>query len=176
MPNEHPGVTVSLMKLYLLRHADAEAGSPDSARRLTKKGEDQVRQLARFLKKNEFAGLVEIRHSALTRAVQTARLFKDGLSLNVPLVVSDALRPEDDPRVIARELAAIDGDIMLVGHNPYMETMASLLLGAPAGNSLVEFKKAGLLCLERLTPTRADPGHLPVGDWLLAWYVIPRLL
>ena len=41
------------MELILWRHAEAEDGSPDAARKLTAKGEKQAQKLARWLKERD---------------------------------------------------------------------------------------------------------------------------
>jgi phosphohistidine phosphatase SixA len=162
------------MNLYLLRHAEAEPGDSDADRRLTRKGEKQVEQLAKFLRKHDVElEIDEIWHSPLVRAVATAEIFQKELGLDAQLHEAPGLRPEDDPRPMALRLACSRKSVLVVGHNPHFEYLASCLLGGSASPVLIDFKKCGLLHLERAE----DPGRArPLGHWILSWYLIPRLL
>ena len=162
------------MNLYLLRHAEAEPGDSDSDRRLTRKGEKQTEQLAKFLRKHEVElDIREIWPSPLVRAVATAEIFKKELGLDVPLLEAPGLRPEDDPRPMALRLACSRKSVLVVGHNPHFELLASCLLSGSTTPVLIDFKKTGLLHLERAE----EPGRArPLGHWILSWYLIPKLL
>lgn len=162
------------MNLYLLRHAEAEPSNSDADRRLTRKGEKQTEQLAKFLRKHEVElDIREIWHSPLVRAVQTAEIFKNELGLEAPLLEAPGLRPEDDPRPMGLRLACSRKSVLAVGHNPHFESLASCLLSGTTTPVLIDFKKSGLLHLERAE----EPGKArPLGHWILSWYIIPRLL
>jgi phosphohistidine phosphatase SixA len=162
------------MNLYLLRHAEAEPGDADADRRLTRKGEKQVDLLATFLRKHEVElDVREIWHSPLLRAVQTAEIFRRELELPAPLHEAPGLRPEDDPRPMALRLACSRKSVLVVGHNPHFEALASCLLSGQTDPVLLDFKKCGLLHLERAE----DPGrNRPLGHWILGWYLVPKLL
>ncbi|MBC2594283.1 phosphohistidine phosphatase SixA [Ruficoccus amylovorans] len=161
------------MRLYLLRHAEAENTAPDETRELTAKGEKTLRKLCQTLKPEEFDGVRKLCHSPLTRAVQTARLFKDFLKLSQPLQERAGLRPEDNPFVWLRELAEDEDDLMFIGHNPHLSILADALMLQSREGGLITFRKAGLLCLRRLCPpSRA----LPYGEWTLEWFIVPRVL
>ncbi|HVU38777.1 MAG TPA: phosphohistidine phosphatase SixA [Opitutales bacterium] len=162
------------MNLYLLRHAEAEPGDSDADRRLTRKGEKQTEQLAKFLRKHEVElDIREIWHSPLVRAVQTAEIFKNEVGLEAPLLEAPGLRPADDPRPMGLRLACSRKSVLVVGHNPHFELLASCLLSGATSPVLIDFKKSGLLHLERAE----EPGKArPLGHWILSWYIIPRLL
>jgi phosphohistidine phosphatase len=162
------------VNLYLLRHADAEPGEPDATRRLTRKGEKQVEHLADFLRKHEVElDIREVWHSPLVRAVQTAEIFQKELKLDAPLMEAPGLRPEEDPRPMALRLACSRKSVLVVGHNPHFEALASCLFSGTTQPILIDFKKCGLLRLERAE----EPGrNRPLGHWILSWYLIPRIL
>lgn len=162
------------VNLYLLRHAEAEPGEPDATRRLTRKGEKQVENLAAHLHKHEVElEIDEVWHSPLLRAVQTAEILHKELELEAPLMEAPGLRPEDDPRPMALRLACSRKSVLVVGHNPHFEALASCLLSGATNPILIDFKKCGLLHLERAE----EPGrNRPLGHWILAWYLIPRIL
>ncbi|WP_309385920.1 phosphohistidine phosphatase SixA [Cerasicoccus frondis] len=162
------------MKLFLLRHAEATYDAPtDQARELTPKGERSIDKLCGRLKAKEFANLPALHHSTLVRARQTAELFRDGLQLDVPLKEMPGLAPMDDPLALSDWLHEGGEDRMLVGHNPHLSILASWLLTGNAFTDCIDFKKTGLLCLERGSPPRADR---PAGVWIMNWFVIPRAL
>lgn len=162
------------VKLYLLRHAEAEPDEPDAERRLTAKGERQVHQLAVYLLKRDVPlEIKEIWHSPLVRAVETADLFKKELKLDAPALNAPGLLPEDDPRPMALRLACARKSVLVVGHNPQFEALASCLLSGGTQPILIDFKKCGLLHLERAdSPTRSRP----LGTWVMGWYLVPKLL
>ncbi len=162
------------MKLYLLRHAEASYDANcDEDRELTRKGEKSIMALAALLKAKEFSGLKDIWHSSLVRARQTAELFNEDMQLDLPLKESDSLKPSDPPLLLLDEYLEASHDLMLVGHNPHLTLLASALLTGDASSICVEFKKSGLLCLERAAPATLER---PTGQWVLRWYVVPKIV
>ena len=124
--------------IWLLRHAEAEDGSPDSARRLTQKGEKQARTAGKALK----ALGIELDlcvTSPRVRAEQTARLACEPLEVEVS--VDDRLSggPFD-----AEDLAAGLDNVLLVGHDPDFSMAVHELTGAQ-----VRMKKGGLAGIDR---------------------------
>src|SRR5213594_989237 len=101
------------MDLILWRHADAEGGKPDSARKLTERGGEQARRVAAWLKPRLPRGC-EVLVSPATRAQQTA------LALGVPFVTSPAVGTDArlDDVITAAEWPARSGAILMVGHQP----------------------------------------------------------
>lgn len=161
------------MKLFLLRHAEAEATWPDFERKLTPKGEHSIQRLAQHLDPSIFKDLNAIAHSPLVRAKQTAELFQKHLNLDIPLVETEGLTPEDNPMAIIRTLSSAQNDVILIGHNPYLTLLSHFLLTGNLQNRLFDFKKSGFLCLERLTP--AQPNNTG-GVWELKSYLTPKFL
>ncbi|HLJ69194.1 MAG TPA: phosphohistidine phosphatase SixA [Chloroflexota bacterium] len=149
--------------LYLVRHGKAEEGLYDDARRLTAGGRKAVRRAAERL---AAAGVTvdRIEHSGLTRAQETAEILADLLGGELNAV--SGLRPGDDVRPMAQWLAAeADGNVMLVGHLPFMERLVSYLLTGDADAAAVHFRTATIAALE-----------LQGGSWALEWLLPPRLL
>ena len=116
------------MDLILWRHADAEAGSPDSARKLTEHGREQARRVAAWLKPR-LPGSCEILVSPAARAQQTAQ------ALGVAFMTAPAVGPDAAAFDV---IAAVDWParpraVMLVGHQPTLGRVAAMLLsGAQA--------------------------------------------
>jgi phosphohistidine phosphatase len=124
--------------IWLLRHAEAEAGSPDAARLLTPKGEEQARTAGAALK----ALGVELDiclSSPRVRAEQTARLACEALGVEVAIDDRLSEGPFD-----ATELAAGFDNVMLVGHDPDFSMAVHDMTGAQ-----VRMKKGGLAGVDR---------------------------
>jgi phosphohistidine phosphatase len=124
--------------IWLLRHGDAEDGSPDEQRRLTEKGERQARAAGAALKALgvEPAACLS---SPRVRAADTAKLACESLGAEVELV--DALSGGSfDPEELA---AGHDGDVILVGHEPDFSDAVQRLTGAR-----VDLKKGGVAAVE----------------------------
>lgn len=155
------------MRVYLLRHAEAAPGIPDAARALTDRGRAQVDAVASALNWSFLKELKHIEHSGLVRARQTAERLVGTLGAEVPLQVRPGIRPNDDPFMIALDLATSKEDRMLVGHNPHLSRLGGLLLGGGTEVPLV-LKKAGLVVLERSRPVSKE--H-PLAHWTLLWAI-----
>ena len=125
--------------IWLLRHGDAEQGSPDSERPLTEKGREQSRWAGAALK----AIGVEIDaclSSPKVRAAETARLACEPVGVEPQLEPKLAGGPFD-----AEALAAgLGDDVMLVGHDPDFSRAVHDLTGAQ-----VRMKKGGLAGVDR---------------------------
>jgi len=111
------------MDLILWRHAEAEAGSPDSARKLTEHGREQARRIAAWLKPR-LPGNCEILVSPAARAQQTAS------ALGVRFATSPAVGTD---AVAVDIISAIDWPVrseatLIVGHQPTLGRLAALLL------------------------------------------------
>jgi phosphohistidine phosphatase len=125
--------------IWLLRHAEAEDGSPDAERPLTKKGREQSRRAGEAL-----AALgVKIDaclSSPKVRAADTAKIACESLSVEVQLEPRLAGGPFD-----AEALAAGLGDeVLLVGHDPDFSTAVHDMTGAQ-----VRLKKGGLAGVQK---------------------------
>jgi phosphohistidine phosphatase len=124
--------------IWLLRHGDAERGSPDAERPLTDKGRRQARAAGAALRELG----VEI-DACLTspkkRAAETAVLACEPLGVE----------PQDEPKLAGGrfdpvELAAGNGDeVLLVGHEPDFSNAVRDLTGAD-----VDLKKGGLAAVD----------------------------
>src|SRR4051812_28759410 len=123
--------------IWLLRHGDAEDGSPDAERRLTDKGERQARAAGRALKKLGVQ-IDACLASPKVRAADTAKLACEPLGVDVKLEPKLAGGPFH-----AEELAAGLGDVLLVGHDPDFSMSIHEMTGAQ-----VRMKKGGIAAVE----------------------------
>ena len=87
--------------------------------------------------------IAEIRHSGKLRAQQTAEIFAE--FLGVQAQATPGLAPKDDVVGIAGEIESEEGDIMLVGHLPFLEQLAALLIVGNADSSVVTLDAGALL-------------------------------
>ena len=125
--------------IWLLRHGDAEDGSPDSERPLTAKGREQSRAAGAALK----ALGLEIDAclaSPKLRAAETARIACEPLGVEPQLEPKLAGGPFD-PEALA---AGLGDDVLLVGHDPDFSMAVHSLTGAQ-----VRMKKGGLAGIEK---------------------------
>jgi phosphohistidine phosphatase len=153
------------MLVYLIRHAHALDGADDAARPLSQRGREQVRALARLLRARDIFQPAAIWHSPLVRARETAELLVRRAGCGIPLMEMAGLMSGDDPRVMARRIRRLHEDVALVGHEPHLSALASLLVAGAAEPALFVLKKCAMLALER-----------DERRWMVRWQVSPELL
>lgn len=144
----------------------------DDARELTPKGIRSIQQLASALPSKAFTHLRSIQHSGLVRAQETAEVFAQAMGWQLPILRCNGLRPEDSPMQLLSLIAELKDDTLLVGHNPHLTLLTSLLLAGQHTAHAIRFKKAGLLCLERF---HASSPQRPAGEWQINWYLTPQI-
>ena len=76
--------------LYLVRHEEADDGSPDEYRALTGRGRRRMHATARLLAR-EIDGVDLVYTSPLVRAVQTAEIVVSELGFDEPVVIAPEL-------------------------------------------------------------------------------------
>lgn len=134
------------MLLYLLRHADADTvAANDDDRRLSEKGIEQARKVARFCTERGLA-VPLIFSSPLPRAQETAQPVAE--ALGAELRVEPWLAAGMHPETALEELKAhraLPG-VMIVGHEPDFSQLIAHLLGLPSSTQ-VHVRKASLTLL-----------------------------
>jgi phosphohistidine phosphatase len=116
------------MDLILWRHAEAEDGSPDSARKLTKRGRDQASRIAAWLKPR-LPRRCEVLVSPAARALETASAlgvrFETSVTVGTSATAAEIITATGWP---TRSKA-----VLVVGHQPTLGRVAAALLsGAEA--------------------------------------------
>ena len=125
--------------IWLLRHGDAEDGSPDAERRLTSEGEEQARAAGAALARLDVSMDACIA-SPKVRARDTARLTCE--SLGVEVLEDDRL--EGGPFDVGEVTAGRGDEVLLVGHDPDFSMAVHTETGAQ-----VRMPKGGLAGIDR---------------------------
>jgi phosphohistidine phosphatase len=150
------------MKLYLIQHGRSLPEEKDPQKSLSPEGKEETRRIAEFLKaKNiEVDGLW---HSPKLRARQTAQIIT--ASVFCPETKErDDLNPLDSVEKFPQEIISLDKNLMIIGHLPFLQKLASLLLSGSETNQFISFKNSGVVCLEHII------------TWEVAWMITPILL
>ena len=111
------------MDLLLWRHAEAEDGEDDLKRRLTVRGEKQARLMAAWIRDHQPKDLRIIVSPAM-RTQQTAEALK------LPFETHRKIGPDAcvSELIAASGWPEASGAVLIVGHQPSLGRMASLLL------------------------------------------------
>ncbi len=162
------------MLVYLVRHAPAGEHDPkqwpdDSRRPLTTRGARKFARAAAGLR--QLAEMPEVvLASSFVRAWETAAILEGRGGWPAPRA-SDLLssgRSAEDSLTALRELTG-DGPVALVGHEPIMGELASLLLTGDTARLSIPFKKGGIACLN------VERQVVP-GSATLVWLATPGML
>ncbi len=158
--------------LFVLRHGIAvphgTPGIPDDERPLTQKGERRVHEVGRGLAVLQL-DVERIVTSPLPRARGTAQIVAQELGLIDRLEVSSILSAGADPYTLRDWLRdRREERLMIVGHNPDLSDLVSLLSLGDVGRFTFELKKGGLAAL--------SAGVHTGPYYQLAWTAPPGLL
>ncbi len=164
------------MNLFLLRHGKAQPRSPkwrpDSKRPLTREGESSMFAVARGIKALDVSFDV-ILTSPYVRALRTAEILAEVYE-SEKLFETARLTPEAGAKDILDEVNenfSAAGEIVLVGHEPFLSRLISTLLTGADGMTM-ELKKAGFC---KLTIEKLVFGKCACLDWLLTPKQLSRL-
>lgn len=140
------------MRLYILRHGEAqpleESLGGDEGRILTEHGRETIRLAALGMRRISI-GPRWILTSPFPRAAETARIVAEVLGCEGAVQHHDKLRAGTRPGKVLKMLQGLDDppeDLMLVGHNPDLEDLVGLLIGAPGPS--IRLKKGGLAVVQ----------------------------
>lgn len=148
-----------------MRHAIAEPhGTPgfaDEDRPLTSEGRRKMKAIARGMQAMglEFDRLIS---SPYPRARQTAEIVSAAFSLDID--IWDSLKPDIRPQQTVAALArAPEERVLIVGHQPHLGALVSLLIAGDPGAG-IELKKGGLC---KLTMDAVRSGRSATLEWLM---------
>jgi phosphohistidine phosphatase len=162
------------MLLLLNRHAhagdrDPERWPDDRERPLTDKGRKTQRRMSRALGEMKLAP-THVLTSPWTRAAQTAEILVSELSLPQPSVPCEALAGPPELSRIADDVGEPGSDaiVALVGHSPWIEELAALLLTGRSDGLRLDYPKSGLMGI--------DLERLAEGAGELRFFLRPKMV
>jgi len=153
------------MSLYLVQHGKSLPKEIDPDRPLSEEGKTTVRRTAKTAGEYHIR-VSQIIHSGKTRARQTAEIISTYIKPESGIRESTCLNPNDDVRPIASMIKGPE-NIMLVGHLPFMERLASYLITGNTENTAVKFQNGGIVCLDQDTEK---------ATWYVKWMVMPEMI
>lgn len=153
------------MDLYLVRHADAKKGEEDPLKPLSDAGLQNTKKIASYLSHLNIK-VDQIFHSNILRAKQTAEVLGKSLRPVKGISAADGLSPLDDPKIWAERLKEIKDTIVIVGHLPHLDNLASFLLCGNEEKNFVNFKTTSMVYLKREDDL----------TWTLQWMITPEIL
>jgi phosphohistidine phosphatase len=153
------------MRLYLVRHGEARSSEEDPEKRLSARGLADVEKVAAFLRPQGLA-VEAIWQSGKTRAAETAEVLAEAVTARQGVVRWPGLEPNDPVAPVLNDVLRAEGDIMIVGHLPFLVRLASKLLAGDESVLRLNLCTAAALCL----------GRDPEQGWYLAWMVTPDVL
>jgi phosphohistidine phosphatase len=152
------------MNIYLAQHGNALDKQVDPDRPLSESGVADVQLMAGFLIGRMHAD--RIVHSGKTRARQTAELLGVSVSPGVAPEMVDGIAPNDPVEAFAEQLASWEGNILVVGHLPFLARLVTLLIGGDPDTPVVTYQPGSIV-------------HLTSDDedgWRISWMITPELL
>jgi phosphohistidine phosphatase len=150
--------------VVLVRHGRAKSTEEDPLRPLSVTGRQQAERMSKWL---DQLGLQveEVRHSGKARAQHTAEILAGRLGLAPARVRRvPGLAPADNVEPIARALEADRESVMLVGHLPLLNNLASRLMTGDPNRASLRFAEVGAVVLARNS-----------GQWLLVALISPEM-
>lgn len=136
------------MKLYLLRHGEAETRAHnDPGRELTDKGRREVTHVARLFAARNIK-LQRCFASPYVRAAQTAALFLPEAGQRIVPETSPVLMPEVRASIVMDFLEDVhEQEVLMVSHNPLVSELHALLVdGDISGMHILGTSE--LICIE----------------------------
>jgi phosphohistidine phosphatase len=118
----------------------------DPERSLTPRGEEETRKISDAAKRLSIHP-AKIYHSGKKRAEQTAGII--AAALDLPAHVGQGINPNDDIGPWVERISAEAEDLMIVGHLPFLEKLASFLVSGNEGAKSVLFRYSAIVCLEK---------------------------
>ena len=112
------------MKLWVLRHGEAESHAPsDAQRNLTERGREEVLHSAAHLIGQPISAIIA---SPYVRAQQTAQLVREALGFVPEIRTVPWLTPDGNPLQVLEKLDT-DDNVLLVSHQPLVGDLISFL-------------------------------------------------
>jgi phosphohistidine phosphatase len=163
-------ILVSTLEVYLIQHAESKSKEEDPARPLTDDGRKMVKIVGEHLARMGFS-FDRVFHSGKLRAQQTAEILADRLNIDEKVEAHTGLDPLDPVKPTAQWLSEQTQHgprtVAIVGHLPFLDRLASLLVTGNETTGVIAFQHAGVV---NLTPKAQGHGYT------VRWLLIPELI
>jgi phosphohistidine phosphatase len=158
------------LDVYLIQHAESKSKEEDPARPLTDRGKISVENVGAQLVRLGIS-FDRVFHSGKLRAQRTAEILGGALKINDKVEAHTGLDPMDPVDPILRWLSeqAERGlkSIAIVGHLPFLDRLASILVTGNESAGVIAFQYAGVV---RLVPEGQGEGYR------VRWVLAPELI
>jgi phosphohistidine phosphatase len=165
------------MLLYVMRHGPAQDRAPsgyDADRALTPEGRELAGRAAKELGRRSGSGIVRVVSSPLQRARETADLMRAVVCPHGVVDLRRELLPDDAPPLtVVRELLALGGDTLLVGHQPSVELLVQALVD-DAGRAALPFGFRTAMIVGLQVVAASSGAALPLSRFRLRMVLDPR--
>lgn len=155
------------MALFLVQHGKSAPKTEDPQKGLSHLGREETLRLAPVAKGYAIP-VKQVFHSGKPRALQTAQIYHDALSLETSLEPLAGINPLDDVRTFAATLDPGAG-WMVVGHMPFMERLVSFLTTGDEETRVYAFQNSGIVCLDAVKTDGYE------WDWFIKWTLNPNV-
>ena len=167
--NYHEIVTIgkgtSIMKLFLIQHAQAKSKEEDPQRSLADEGKANIKKVAECVARTA-PEITEVWHSEKLRTKQTAQILAKELDISDRLKEYPGLMPNDNVDSVNERLMEVKENVAIVGHLPFLDKLASLLLCHSQETRIINFAMGGIVCLNR------DQENV----WSIEWMITPGIV
>jgi phosphohistidine phosphatase len=154
--------------LYLMRHGLAEEPTPkgdDGARKLTPKGADKIRKAAAGMRAASLA-FDMILTSPAARAAETAEIVANELGGPKPKAVPELSTGASPANALEALIKLrLPESVVVVGHEPTLSRLASLMLTGSSESIGIKLKQGGVIALE--FPDRVEQGAAQLR-WMMS--------
>lgn len=153
------------MRLYCVRHGEAESSEVDSERPLTKQGKNDITKMANYLSQCGVR-VSTVLHSPKLRAKQTAEILGNGLSATEITQSQNLLNEDAAVEPLEQMVKSLQEDVMLVGHLPFMYHFVNkLLLNNENYYPIINFFPGTIVCLD-----------YEDQQWMINWIISPKII
>ena len=157
------------MDIYLVQHAQAKSIEQDPMRPLSEEGLSNIGRVAAHAARLRLS-VDHIYHSGKLRAKQTAEILARHLGVADKVETKKGLDPSDSVTSIRDWLGQMSSEgmrsVVIVGHLPFLDKLASLLVARTEDAHIVAFQNAGIV---KLVPKSAGSGYS------IQWIITPDI-
>jgi phosphohistidine phosphatase len=152
------------MTLYLVQHGKNLPKEDDPSQPLSSTGREETQRMAEVAR-GYAVPVRRIEHSPKERAGETAAILAAFLEPEDGCAERQGIKALDEVAPIAEEVRTRD-KLMLVGHLPFLERLAALLITGTQEPKVLTFQNSGIVCLDQ------DP---ETSLWSIQWCLMPRI-